>query len=473
MKRWARVTLKILGGCLLGVVTLAAAWAAFNNRLVDDAPRPVPEALRVPPPTLPPERNAVFALLGLAEAGDDPHAAGLRRWAALDAGLTASLPASPRTWPASDARHAASQTWHCDAQTTDCVAVWTREADALRALTEAHADIGRRCEAVARPGMALDEPLITPSDKLKTAGDLYLRRATLLPWQTTVNCLRWLQVRSALAAQSGDRKAMLAFVQQADALTGALLDGTNTLIGANVAGAMARRHWRVVTDLATRYPMAAPELRALLRPMSTRAADASRWIRTESNFGREAVREYACMDLGADVSPMPSDSPFHCEPRFWAMPNATQHLLDEYWLQAQAKSGGGALNMLDWQPDPASTWVFGFPWRNSIGGTLVAVAAPAFPTYVRRQASLLLLNEAARLALAAGEVAPAKRAAWLSEQPMDARLRERLSVDGDHVVARLWAPVASQDTLRYRIPAGATSAATVTGSNPDPSPSKS
>ncbi|WP_431287801.1 hypothetical protein [Roseateles chitinivorans] len=473
MKRWARVSLKILGGLLLGVVTLAAAWAAFNNRLVDDAPRPVPEALRVPAPTLPPERNAVFALLGLAEAGDDPHAAGLRRWAAMDAGAITSLPASPRKWPASETRQPASKAWGCDTQTTDCVAVWMQEADALRALTAAHADIGRRCEAVAQTGMAIDEPMITPSAELNTAGQLYIRRATLLPWQTTVNCLRWLHLRSALAGQSGDRAAMLTLVKQADALTGAMLDGTNTLIGVNVAGAMARRHWRVVTDLAAAYPAAAPELRAMLRPMSARAADTSRWIRTEANFGREAVREYACMDLGADASAMSADSPFHCEPRFWAMPNATQHLLDKYWLQAEAKSGGGALNMLDWEPDPSADWALGFPWRNSIGGTLVAVAAPGFPIYVRKQASLMLLNEAARLALAAGDVEPARRAVWLSQQPMDARLRERLAIDGEHVVARLWAPVSSQDTLRYRIPSGATSAATVTGSNPDPSPTKS
>lgn len=473
MQRWARVTLKILGGLLLGVVTLAAAWAAFNNRLVDDAPRPVPEALRVPAASLPPERNAAFALLGLAEAGDDPHAAGLRRWAAMDAGAIASLPASPRKWPSTDARIPASKAWHCDTQTTDCVAVWTQEAEALRALTAAHADIGRRCEAVARTGMAIDEPMITPAAEPTTAGELYIRRATLLPWQTTVNCLRWLLVRSALAGQSGDRTAMLAYVKQADALTGAMLDGTNTLIGVNVAGAMARRHWRVVTELAALYPAAAPELRATLRPISARATDPSRWIRTEANFGREAVREYACMDLGADTSAMSDDSSLHCERRFWAMPNATQHLLDAYWLQAEARSGGGALNMLDWQPDPAADWVLGFPWRNSIGGTLVAVAAPAFPGYVRRQASLLLLNEAARLALAAGDVEPAKRAAWLSQQPMDARLRERLAIDGDQVVARLWEPVSSQDTLRYRIPPGATSAATVTGSTPDPSPTKS
>lgn len=473
MKRWTRAALKVLGGLLLGVVTLAASWAAFNNRLVDDAPRPVPEALRVPAPTLPPESNAVFALLGLAEAGDDPHAAGLRRWAAMDAGAIASLPASPRKWPSSDARQPASKTWNCDTQTTDCVTVWTQEADVLRALTAAHADIGRRCEAVAQTGMAIDEPMITPSAELKTAGQLYIRRATLLPWQTTVNCLRWLHVRSALAGLSGDRTAMLSFVEQADALTGAMLAGTNTLIGVNVAGAMARRHWRVVTDLAALYPAAASELRSTLRPMSARAADTSRWIRTEANFGREAVREYACMDLGADASAMPADRPFHCEPRFWAMPNATQHLLDNYWLQAEAKSGGGALNMLDWAPDPSADWALGFPWRNSIGGTLVAVAAPGFPPYVRKQASLMLLNEAARLALAVGEVEPAKRVAWLSGQPMDARLRERLAIDGDQVVARVWEPVSGQATLRYRIPPGATSAAPVTGSHPDPSPPKS
>lgn len=322
--------------------------------------------------------------------------------------------------------------------------------------------------------MEIEEPLITPVAELKKAGDLYVQRATLLPWSSTVNCLRWLHVRSALAGQSGDRTAMLTFIKQADALTVSMLDGTRTLIGVNVAGAMARRHWRVVTDLATRYPAASPELRAMLRPLSTQAIDASRWIQTEAAFGRESVREIACADLDLDPSKVSPDSPLHCEPRFWAMPNATQHLLDEHWLQAQALTVHGPLDMLAWDPDLMAGRPLGLPvWRNSIGHMLVAVGVPGYTVYVRKQASLMLLNEAARLALAASAVESVRRSAWLSQQAMDARLRERLAIDGDHVVARVWEPVSSQDTLRYRIPPGATSAASVTGSNPDPSPSKS
>lgn len=474
MKRWARVTLKLLGGLLLGVVTLAAAWAAFNNRLVDDAPRPVPEALQVPAPTLPPERNAFFALIGLTAAGDDPQAAGLQRWAVIDAGaLDVREPPAPRKWPSSAPRSPAIDAWQCDAQTQDCVSVWTREAAGLRALLDAHADLGARCEALARPGMVLEEPMVTPRAELKTAADSYSRRMSGSTWQGSVSCLRWLEISAALAGQSGDTAAMLGFTRQAEALTGAMLAGTRTLVGIGVSGAMARIHWRVVTDLAARHPAAGTELSAMLRPLPAQALDASHWIRSEAQFGRESVREFACYDEGVNPYAAPSATPMRCEPQFWAMPRATQHLMDAQWAQAQAKAGEGPLNLLDWQPDPAAHWLLGVPWRNSIGGMLVSVVATSYPTYARRQASLMLLNEAARLALAAGDVEPSKRAAWLSRQPMDARLRERLAIDGDHVVARVWEPVSSQDTLRYRIPSGVTSAATVTGSHPDPSPTQS
>ncbi|WP_377157634.1 hypothetical protein ACFJIX_02920 [Roseateles sp. UC29_93] len=474
MKRWARVTLKILGGCLLGVVTLAAAWAAFNNRLVDDAPRPVPEALRVPAPTLPPERNAFFALIGLTAASDDPHAEGVKRWAVIDAGeIDLREPPAPRQWPSTAERSPATDAWQCDAQTQDCVAVWTREATGLRALIDAHADIGRRCEGVARAGVTLEEPMITPRAELKTAGDSYSRRATGLQWHSTVNCLRWLEVRAALAGESGDTAAMLGFARQAEALSGAMLAGTRTLIGIGVSGAMARIHWRVITDLAARHPKAGSDLHAVLRPLPAQALDASIWIRSESQFGRESIREIACIDEGVNPHAAPSTTTLRCEPQFWTMPHATQHLMDAQWEEARRKAGEGPLTLLDWQPDLASQWVLGVPWRNSIGGMLVSVSASSYPHYARKQASLMLLNEAARLALSAGAVEPAKRPAWLARQPMDARLRERLAVDGDHIVARPWSTVSNQDTLRYRIPPGATSAATVTGSTPDPSPTKS
>jgi hypothetical protein len=472
MKRWTRVMLKVLGGLLLGVVTLAAAWAAFNNRLVDDAPRPVPEALRVPAMTLPAAHNAFFALMGLGMAGDDPQAEGQRRWALIDAGrITPQQLDSPRGWPST--ADAAGKVWQCATQVEDCVERWTREAGSLRALLETHADIGRRCEAVARPGMALEEPTLTAREELKTAGDSYTRRGMVLHGMPPLNCLRWLQVRAALAGERGDTTRMLTLERQADALTAAMLQGSRSLIQVQIAAAMARAHWRVLTDLAARYPANASALRAMVGPLPTQALDASNWIRTEAQFGRETIRETSC--LGDQVDPMLAepDTPLSCKPGFWAMPNATQHLLDDAWLDLQTQARAGPLTLLSWEPDPSAHWLFNVPWRNSVGGLLVSVSAPVYPLYFRKQASLMLLNEAARLALAAGTVEPAKRAAWLSEQPMDARLRERLSVDGDHVVARLWGRVANEDTLRYRIPSGATSATTVTGSTPDPTPSKS
>ena len=472
MKRWARVALKILGGLLLGVVTLAAAWAAFNNRLVDDAPRPVPEALRVPAMTLPPERNSFFGLMGLGMAGDDPQAEGQRRWAVIDEGrIPAQELTSPRSWPSTAS--AAGEAWQCDAQTQGCIEVWARNAEGLRTLMEAHGDIGRRCEAVARPGMAVEEPTLTLREPLKIAGDSYIRRGMIFHALPPLNCQRWLQIRAALAALQGDEAGMLGFARQADALTTAMLQGSRSLIQVQIASVMARRHWRVMTDLVARHPDSAPALRAMVAPLPAQALDASTWIRTESQYGRETIREMYCLGGSVDPQMEEPETPLVCEPRFFAMPNATQHLMDETWMRAQAMASSGPLDLLSWEPQLSSRWWFGAPWRNSVGGLLASVSEPAYALYFRKQASLLLLNEAARLALAASAVDPAKRAAWLSQQAMDARLRERLAIDGDDVVARVWEPVSSQDTLRYRIPPGATSAATVTGSNPDPAPSKS
>lgn len=483
MKRWARVSLKVLGGLLLGVVTLAAAWAAFNNRYTDDAPRPVPDALRVPPSSVPAERNAMFALIGLSLPGDDAHAQGLKRWAAIEAGQL-EQPADAQRWPSPDEGPAGAdgqpvgKAWHCDTQTQACAASWTREAAGLRVLTDAHAEIGHRCEALARPGMAIEEPLPTRHADLRTVGDGYTSRAMALPMAPAVSCLRWLQLRAVLAAASGDRAAMLARLTQASALTGAMLDGTRTLIGVQVAGAMARSHWRVLTDLAALVPASAPALRAMLPPLSPRALDASAWIRTEAQFGRESIREMACID-GAVADPAviafkPPATPMRCGTALWSMPNATSHLMDEQWLRALQLAPGGPLEMLDWYPDSTTEDFWdALAWRNSVGRLLVGISAPNYQVYARKQASLLLLNEAARLALAAGEIAPARRAEWLAAQPMDARLRERLSLDGDRIAARLWEPVSRQSTLHYPIPPGVTSAGTSPGSRTGPVPTRS
>lgn len=481
MKRWARVSLKVLGGLLLGVVTLAAAWAAFNNRYTDDAPRPVPEALRVPPSSVPADRNAMFALIGLSLPGDDAHAQGLRRWAEVDAGESKE-PDAVREWPSSIQGAPGTdgvllgKTWHCDAQSQDCVALWMREAAGLRALADQHADIGRRCEALARPGMALEEPMPTVRAEPQAGAYSYSQRATRVSLAPAVQCQRWLQVKAALAAESGDRAAMLAELSKADALTGAMLDGARTLTGVQVAGAMARRHWRVLIDLAARQPQAAPALRAMLRPLSPRALDASAWIPSEAQYGRESMRELTCLNEEAQASPQTSANalPMRCPAAFWSMPNATSHLMDEQWLRALQLAPGGPLEMLDWYPDSTTEDFWdALAWRNSVGRLLVGISAPNYQVYARKQASLLLLNEAARLAPAAAEIAPDRRADWLAAQPMDARLRERLALDGDRIAARLWEPVSRQSTLHYPIPPGVTSADTTPGSRTGPAPTRS
>lgn len=474
MKRWARVSLKILGGLVVGGGALWASWAAFNNRFADDAPRPVPEALRVPPAALPAERNAMYALLGMTAGGLDPQTAGLSRWAVIASGPNKpEEPAATLKWPTSGA-DAASKVWHCDAQKEDCVAVWSREAEGLRAILKTHAEIGRRCEAIAQTGMAVEELLIEPVVEPKTRGDLMVARTFNPSWSPAAHCLRWLQVRSVLASQAGDRAAMLGLVKQADALTVAMLEGSRSLTGVSVAGSMARRHWHLVTELAAHDPKAAPELRAMLRPMSPRATDVTRWIQTESRFNRQVMKEMFCEDPDADLTKLGLETPVHCKSGFWAMPNATQHLFDEQWLQASALSAQGPLSLLDWKPSLESKMPLGLPrWRNSMGFVLASVATPVYASHARKQASTMLVNEAARVALASADIAPAQRADWLKSQSMDARLRERLSIVDGQVVARPWDPIEGRTELRYAIPSGVTSAGNVTGSRTDSSPPRS
>lgn len=475
MKRWARVSLKVLGGLLLGVVTLAAAWAAFNNRYTDDAPRPVPDALRVPPSSVPADRNAMFALMGMASPGDDAHAQGLRRWAAIDAGQMNRTP-DDSAWDLFR-----DKTWHCDAETQDCVAQWTRGSEVLYRIVAQYAELGRRCEALARPGMTLEEPIPSLRAELRSVGDSFEARAWSLPIAPSINCLHWLQVRAVLAARSGDLAQTLGYLTQADALTVGMLDGARTLSGTQLAGELARRHWRVITDLAAARPAFAPDLRALLKPLSARSLDASHWMRTEAAFRRERFRETGCVNAATGAAlerpwfdPAPFDTPMRCRTPFWSMPNASIQLMDAQWLQAVARAPAGPLEMLGWQPDLSANWPDGLiQWRNTVGRVMVAADVSSYDIYARKQASLLLLNEAARLALAAGEIAPDRRAEWLAAQPMDARLRERLSLDGDRIAARLWEPVSRQSTLHYPIPPGVTSADTTPGSRTGPAPTRS
>ncbi|KAI1698401.1 putative acyl-CoA dehydrogenase fadE25 [Ditylenchus destructor] len=141
------------------------------------------------------------------------------------------------------------------------------------------------------------------------------------------------------------------------------------------------------------------------------------------------------------------------------MPNATQHLFDEQWLQASALSAQGPLSLLDWKPSLESKMPLGLPrWRNSMGFVLASVATPVYASHARKQASTMLVNEAARVALASADIAPAQRADWVKSQSMDARLRERLSIVDGQVVARPWDPIEGRTELRYAIPSGVTSA---------------
>lgn len=475
-QRWVRVTVKALAGLVLVLATVWAVWALFNSRWTDAPPQPQPEALRMLPPTLAPERNAMFAVMALkAPAGLDPQAEGQRRWQLIeDAQPTAARAAYAEPslqWPmdAASAPAAVKDEWRCHAEERDCVAAWSAQAEALSGLVAQAGLIGQRCEALAQPGVRMEEPLSTPRARLETAADRFLIRDRI-GTAAAVDCQRWMHLRAVLASRSGDLDTMLQRLDRSEALTSAMLEGARSLPGALIAGAMARRHWAVVTGLAARHPALSSRLAQRLKPLPTAALD-SRWIRAEASFNREALREIGCGVVPPGAAP--EATPAHCERPAWFQINATQQLMDARWLEALTFARGGPLKLLEWNTQRDPDWALGFPFRNSTGEVIAAVAFPGYDLYVRQQASLLLLNEAARLALAAHAVAPEERAAWLARQPIDARLLDRLRIDGDAVVARIWATPRYPEPQRYPIPPDARRAGRSTGSDPGPSTSRS
>ncbi|MBA4343596.1 MAG: hypothetical protein C0423_15770 [Methylibium sp.] len=444
------MTIKWTGRLLLALLLLALAWLAFNNRWVDAAPAPVPEALRLPEPGLPPAANGFFALIGLdAAEGVDPSAEGLRRWNAPHEPLAAGR----LRWPGRDGR--ASPAWTCSAERQDCVEHWRRESSALMELLPVHATLGARCERLAAPGLVIEELLPQPRSELRVLSDQYVAQPPAPHALNATDCLRWLRMRAVLAEQSGDVASMLAHLQGADVLVNALLRGSRSLIAASVAWTAAGAQARLVTMMASARPARLPELAALLPPLPAEARNPGRWIAAEAFFQRQVIRE-----LGLGCSPervqadVTLDTRLQCSPMLAFLPNATQHLLDEQWQRGLTQARGDVLNLLDWQPPASGQRVLGMAWRNSIGHWLVDTAWPAYEVHAYRQANFLLQHEAARLALAAAGQAPPQRATWLAaRKDIDPRLLARLQFDGDDLVASGWSASGDEPrSHRYPIP---------------------
>ena len=452
MKTIAIKTLKGLGGLLLAALLLALAWLACNNRWVDRGSDVPPQALQLPEPTLAPERNSFFALseLDVAE-GEDPAQVGRQRWGQH---FDDDRPEPRRlSWP-QPRRDDAASAWMCRPSEADCVALWQAQVPALEALLQRHALLGQRCETLAAPGFALDEPVPPPSAEVKQPAHQYVVRAMprLNNW---AQCGRWLRVQVVLAQRRGDPAALQQALLRSQNYVNGLLVGAHSLSGSMVAWRVAADHWQMLTALAARQPALVAELIRLAEPLPAQAQDPTRWMVAEAFFNRLVNRELALnCQAGGPVGAADGgvERAMSCG-GIGFLPKATQQLLDQQWLQAMELARGGPLALLDWDPQPQGARLFGLAWFNTVGHVLVDVAMPAYPGYGKRHADLLLQHQAALLALRAAGQPEGRREAWLAAQPLDARLRARIRLDGAAIVASPWSDWGDAAALaRYPIP---------------------
>lgn len=407
MTRYFVWALKCLACLIAGLLLLVAAWFASNNRWVDARPAAVPAALVLADAQLPNARNGFFALLEL----DAPSAAD----------QAASL-----AWPKSN-----TPGWHCKASFEDCMALAPDQAAALGQVLQAHAEIGARCEALASAGFEFNERLPEPSMQMQMAADQYGVKQHAVHAKNAGQCARWLRAQTALALQRGDLAAASQGLARSAALTQGLLAGSHSLMANLIAWRLAQDHWQAVVVVAAAQPALAPHLHALILPLPAAAQDPARWIAAEAQTGRQQLRD---LDRGCAPAHKPD-----CKPSLLAMPEATEQLFNAYWLKVLSQAAGSPLNLLDWPRPAGDGRLFGLAWRNTASQILLDIAASAHDDYAQKQADLLLQHQAARLALQAAELAPAQRSpAWLAGQPIAAGLRERLQLEGGHVVAQGW-----------------------------------
>lgn len=480
--RWLRrsvvVAMGLVGAVPVGLLAVYTAWM-FSNK-DDIAPQPRPAVLQLSAPTLPDQRNAFFALIGLsAEAGRDADTVGHALWQINRA--RAAIPQQERVaakgFEELNRQDAAAAGEHtpavsgaplfCKDATRVCVAEWLAEPRVLAAQRQQLAVQGARCDALWAPGMGFEERLTSPLNFAVNMAP-HVRGATL--------CSRWWRSGAVLAWQQGQPRRAVALLVQASRLDAALLAASQSLISNMVAVSMARDTQATVVGLALRDPSLALQLAPLLGPTPEAALSAAvkRWIATEAAFQQTATDEWAeCVDPASAPAQPPVGwaerqlqrvEQWQCRNRIGFLPERNKALFDAYWAGVAAALDGGlpaAIAHLDRQSALAEQR--GWHWRNTIGHLLHVVALPAYVEHIRKAADLPLHTEAAALAVAASaqQVPPAERAAWAQRQPMSATLRERLRWDesGQGFTVRTWleegqkTPIDPRQAIRFAWPA--------------------
>ena len=471
------VVTALVGAVPVALLAVATAWLLSNRS--DIEPRVRPAVLQLAAPTLPDERNAFFALTGLsAEAGRDPAAVGRALWQVNLA--RAAMPQRERLETKGyeelnrqdDAATGkrlptvSGAPLYCKDAAAGCVAEWLADPVALAAQRAQMAVLGERCEALMAPGMGFEERLTTP----------FHYAVNIAPHLSgAVQCSRWWRSGAVLAWQQGRPQQSLALLQRATQLDAALLAGSQSLVGNMVAVTFTRETQATLAALAMREPALAPQLALLLAPMpdSVMINGMRRAVATEAAMNRAVMAELGeCLDPTAHTtalkfgwveSRLQAINHWQCRHRVGFHPQRMQLLFEDFWVgTADALDKGLPAAITHLQTQGKLAQQRGWQWRNTIGYILFDLAAPAYASYFRQAADLLLHTEAAALALAAAaqRVPAAERAAWAQRQPLSADLRERLQWDasGQGFTVRTWyqdgqnTPVEPRKAIRFAWP---------------------
>ncbi len=415
MRRVFKVLMWVALGPVALVLLIGAAWVASNGPWADAAPVPVPPELQAQPVTLAPADNAFFDAQGLlAPEGETPNAWGQRSMARRAAAADAKLLTVPH-----------GKDWECRSTQEDCVTRWRAAAATLAAQMAQARLFGERCRAFAsRTGF--QEPALVHVEAIPQ-------------FRPVTSCVRWLQVDAVLATDPQHARQSWA---QADAVLRLLASGTQSLIGQAVTWATAVRHQVLLAQWAAQRPAGEALPAEWLAAWPARVLQPQVWMASESAYFRATISTVS-------KAPIEAVAPESGNPQWWGwlgrlgyLPELTRQASTAQWMADVRLFGhleGPALaRAVRGKPEPSGSWWSYVSWRNSIGHLMLVVARPMFDTYALRQADLVLAQQALQASQQLNAVPAAERAGWWARQPIDAGVRERLSLEPGALVVRTW-----------------------------------